>query len=215
MRPRICSGAFRAVEIAASRCHNPTCVRGILVHLNYERVEVCEMLLGAQLRYEFHFDFTAVQVAGEIEQVCLQQHLAASINGGARSQACNAWQRFGGHTVHTNRENTGQRHTPPARAQVRGREAQLAAQLIALNYPSSHRIRSAQPGARERKITSRQRLTHTTATDTHAFEQNRLNDINRVSERGAVGGQTFSRCLAIASKPEVVADNNLMRVQLL
>src|SRR3546814_6421220 len=98
------------------------------------------LLFVTQLRDELDLDASTVQVAVEIEQVCLQQRFDAAHRGtGAEARHRRPWTVA--HAVHPGRVDARQRRPFFVEAQVRRGIAQRAPQLAAAHHAYADRIR--------------------------------------------------------------------------
>src|SRR6187402_243085 len=112
----------------------------IAAHVLHQRIEAVELLLVADLRDELHFQLAVVQPAGKIEYVHFEQWLDA-VHGGPEPET-----RYGVageitvNATNAHRVNPGERQLAAPHADIRGREPQAAAELLASDHASTHRI---------------------------------------------------------------------------
>src|SRR5687768_13390809 len=109
-----------------------------------QRFQSVELLLRAQLLEEGHAQMLAVQYALEIEQMYFEKRLRVLADRRPRADACSAAQlALRLFQLRLDDEDPGHRRAP-AQHDVRRREAERAAEAVAVHDPAAHRIAPAE-----------------------------------------------------------------------
>ena len=116
---------------------------GVAVDRGRQRRQVDVFFLVAQLFQEFDAHQLAVAGLVVVEQVHFEQHAAAVVDGRAHAEAGDGRQRLSRQAMHLHHEDAGQGRAVRD-AQVQGRKAERAAQLLAVDHVAGHRIRMAE-----------------------------------------------------------------------
>ncbi len=140
-----------------------------------------------------------------------------SINCGARPETCNsgeaACKSHLCRAMHAYGKDTRERRPPTFETQIRGGKTQCPSQLVAAHYASPHRVRAAQPPLREVEVAPGQRRPDPAAADPLPIDSHRGDDIHTETQLLARGNEHGRGGLAVAPKPEVMADHDRGRPQ--
>ena len=196
------------------RIQYPSGLSRILVHLRNERIEGLEALLVAQLGDELNLDPPAVQISVEVEQMRLEQRLAAA-HGWPRTEARDAGKPLRPHTAHTHCKDARERRSASLQAQIGRCKSQPAPEMQALDDAAAHAVWTTQPALGLPQITLRENLTNTAAAHPRTIDHERRDDIDRGPEsRRDLLEQRHGR-LAVASESKIVTHDDDRRAEIL
>src|SRR5262249_38534102 len=155
-------------------------------------------------------DAPAVEIAVEIEEMRFEQWLGA-VDGRPDAEARDAGHRMPRDAVHAHGEDAADRRHAPAEADVRGRIAELAAELRAAHDMATDRERAAEQPRRRCELAVREMRADRARADALAVER----DVGKDADREAVARTEFLQQRDVTAtrmaEAEIAADPDLAR----
>jgi hypothetical protein len=154
---------------------------------------------------ENHRQTPVIQITGKIQKVNFQVGLAITCNRGSDAYIGDSRPRLAVN-VDTHQVNPGQRYTTALELHVGGWRAQLARQLLAMQYPPGNAERATEQALGQGEVGSGQGVTHLGAAHAQAIEFDGLCGFDGKPLLDTSLLQEIEIAYAVAPETEVVAD---------